>query len=328
MQTTRTKKKGIIIGSVVAVLLAAVLGLLLFAGNYFVDYALVPKSQEELAADTRAPQNTGTAQEQENKKRENALVEEWLKEVTIREEHITSGDGLKLYGKQYLQREPTNRWVIAVHGYTSNHEDMLRPARRFFEQGYHVLTPDLRAHGSSEGGYIGMGWLDKEDILLWIDAIVAENPEAEIILYGRSMGGATVMMTAGESLPGNIKAVVEDCGYTSAYEMFVEQLEFRFGLPEYPILPVADWLTNLRAGYSLKEADTLSQVKKTTLPMMFIHGDQDTFVPVEMVYRLYEAASTEKDLLIIPGAEHGNAADMDPDTYYNAVFAFLEKVAP
>ena len=97
---------------------------------------------------------------------------------------------------------------------------MQKAARHFSELGYTVVTPDNRAHGESDGSYIGMGWLDRLDLLLWIDQIISEDPLAEIVLYGVSMGGAAVMMTAGEALPSAVKAIIEDCGYTSVYDMF------------------------------------------------------------------------------------------------------------
>ena len=83
------------------------------------------------------------------------------------------------------------------------------------EMGFTVLMPGLRGHGESTGHYIGMGWHNRLDMLRWIDEIVRDDPEAEIVLFGISMGGATVMMTSGEALPPNVKVIVEDCGYTS-----------------------------------------------------------------------------------------------------------------
>lgn len=319
------KKKKIIICSILAIILLVIAGLA-YVGNYFFNYALV--RQEGIATlssvDPNAPQSIETDAEVINKQKSKEDVENWLKEVNTEETTIVSEDGLNLWGKLYFQEE-SDKWVIIAHGYTSSHEDVQPIALNFYNQGYNVLTPDMRAHGNSEGKYIGMGWLDRKDMLLWIDYVLSLDSNSQIVLYGESMGGATVMMTSGEDLPSNVKAIVEDCGYTSVQEMFEAQLYERFGLPSFPILNVAELVTDIRAKYNFHEASALEQVKKSKTPILFTHGGNDTYVPTEMVYRLYEAANCEKDILVIDGAGHGSAPDVDPTTYYNKVFSFLDK---
>lgn len=320
------KKSKIIISSLLVIFLVLICGLA-FVGNYFFNYALV--RQEGIATlssvDPNAPQSIETDAEVINKQKSKVDVENWLKEVNTEETNIVSEDGLNLWGKLYFQEEKSDKWVIIAHGYTSSHEDVQPIALNFYNEGYNVLTPDMRAHGNSEGKYIGMGWLDRKDMLLWIDYVLSLDNNSQIVLYGESMGGATVMMTSGEDLPSNVKAIVEDCGYTSVQEMFEAQLYERFGLPSFPILNAAEIVTNIRAKYNFHEASALEQVKKSKTPILFTHGGNDTYVPTEMVYRLYEAANCEKDILIIDGAGHGSAPDVDPITYYDKVFSFLDK---
>lgn len=320
------KKSKIIISSLLVIFLVLICGLA-FVGNYFFNYALV--RQEGIATlssvDPNAPQSIETEVEVINKQKSKVDVENWLKEVNTEETNIVSADGLNLWGKLYFQEEKSDKWVIIAHGYTSSHEDVQPIALNFYNEGYNVLTPDMRAHGNSEGKYIGMGWLDRKDMLLWIDYVLSLDSNSQIVLYGESMGGATVMMTSGEDLPSNVKAIVEDCGYTSVQEMFEAQLYERFGLPSFPILNAAEIVTNIRAKYNFHEASALEQVKKSKTPILFTHGGNDTYVPTEMVYRLYEAANCEKDILIIDGAGHGSAPDVDPITYYDKVFSFLDK---
>lgn len=320
------KKKKIIVSIISAIILLVIVGLA-YVGNYFFNYALV--RQEGIATlssiDPNAPQSIETDAEVVNKQKSKEDVENWLKEVNTEETTIVSEDGLNLWGKLYFQQEESDKWVIIAHGYTSSHEDVQPIALNFYNQGYNVLTPDMRAHGNSEGKYIGMGWLDRKDMLLWIDYVLSLDSNSQIVLYGESMGGATVMMTSGEDLPSNVKAIVEDCGYTSVQEMFEAQLYERFGLPSFPILNVAEIVTEIRAKYNFHEASALEQVKKSKTPILFTHGGNDTYVPTEMVYRLYEAANCEKDILVIDGAGHGSAPDVDPTTYYDKVFSFLDK---
>ncbi|MGG7057245.1 alpha/beta hydrolase [Clostridium tertium] len=320
------KKRKIIVYILVAIILLLIGGLA-YIGNYFFNYALV--RQEGIVTlssiDPNAPQSIETDAEIINKQRSKENVENWLKKVNTEEATIVSEDGLKLWGKLYFQDEESDKWVIIAHGYTSSHEDVQPIALNFYNQGYNVLTPDMRAHGNSEGKYIGMGWLDRKDMLLWIDYVLSLDSNSQIVLYGESMGGATVMMTSGEDLPNNVKAIVEDCGYTSVQEMFEAQLYERFKLKSFPILNVAELVTNIRAKYNFHEASALEQVKKSTTPILFTHGGNDTYVPTEMLYRLYEAANCEKDILVIDGAGHGSAPDVDPTTYYDKVFNFLDK---
>ena len=321
----RNKKK-IVIG-IVSILLILTVGGLGFVGNYFFNYALVRQEGIVTTAsvDEKAPQSEELEAEKINKEKSKKEVNKWLKTVKTDEATVKSDDGLKLWGKIYLQDNKSDKWAIIAHGYTSNHEDMQPIALNFYNQGYNVLTPDMRAHGNSEGQYIGMGWLDRKDMLKWIDYVISLDKNAQIALYGESMGGATVMMTSGEDLPSNVKAIVEDCGYTSVLEMFKKELNERFGLKPFPILNAAEMVTQLRAKYNFTEASALEQVKKSKTPMLFTHGGNDTYVPTKMVYELYEAANVEKDMLIIDGAAHGAAPDVDPETYYEKVFSFLDK---
>lgn len=191
------------------------------------------------------------------------------------------------------------------------------------QRGYNVLLPDLRGCGESGGDYIGMGWPDRKDMLQWIDWIAQRDPETRIVLHGISMGGATVMMTSGEKLPAQVKAIVEDCGYTSVWDIFEDEMAVLFHLPAFPVLHTASLFSSLRAGYSFTEASALEQVKKAKVPMLFIHGEKDNFVRTEMVYPLYEACPTEKRLLVVEGAGHGSAYGMDPELYFGTVFDFI-----
>lgn len=251
-------------------------------------------------------------------------AQKWLEEKSnYSDKYIESYDKLQLHS--YVVTQNSNKWAIVVHGYGGSGKLMSDKSKYFYDMGYNVLIPDLRGHGKSEGDYIGMGWKDRLDIISWINFIIKENPNAEIVLHGTSMGAATVLMTSGENLPSNVKAIVADCAYTSAWDEFSYQLETYLKVPSSYILNVTDMVTKLKAGYSLKEASALESVKKATVPILFIHGDKDKFVPYSMMDKLYDATNSPKEKLTIEGGEHANSDLVSPFLYWLTVEDFLNQ---
>ena len=252
---------------------------------------------------------------------------EWVEAQKYEVWNIDTEDGLNLTAYYMAAKKKTNKTVILAHGYTSRGKDMGSFAKFYYEKlGYNVLMPDDRGHGESEGDYIGFGWPDRKDYLLWINRTIDYiGADVQIVLHGISMGGATVMMISGEVLPKQVKAVIEDCGYTSVYDQLAYQLKRMYHLPSFPILLTTSLLCKIKAGYFFAEASALKQLKKNTLPMLFIHGDEDTFVPTEMVWKLYEACSAEKEIHISKGAGHGMAYVIDKGNYEHKVTVFLKR---
>ena len=305
------KKGKKIVLIVLAALLILTVGGLAFAGNYLFRFALDPEFGGMLSKDAQWELEGDNAWLDENSE------DRWLQ----------SHDGLKLHALYLPQQGEGHKYAVLCHGYGSIPQTMGRFASRFYEMGYSILAPAARTHERSEGRYASMGWLERRDIVAWVDSLVEQDPQAEVVLFGISMGGATVMMTAGEEdLSPAVKCVIEDCGYSSVWDEFAGQLKEMFGLPTFPVLDAASLVTQLRAGYGFQEASAVEQLKKTSLPILFIHGEEDTFVPYAMLDVVYQAcASPEKELLSIPGAEHGEASSLDPERYWSTVEAFLAK---
>lgn len=301
-----------ILALIVIILISIIMGVV--AGNFLFDLALNPNSSKALIF------NNDYDEEFKEKKKEN---EKWLnenaKEVFIKNKKI------KLQGFEVKNNKESNIWVIAVHGYVNSAISMVPSCKQFLRFGYNVLMPNLRTHGKSEGKYIGMGWLDRLDLLKWIEYLIQEYENIKIILYGISMGAATVMMTSGEKLPNNVKAIIEDCGYTSVWEEFSGKLKTLFHLPQFPTLYYANLITKLKAGYSLKKASSIKQIKKSVTPTLFIHGDKDKFVPFNMLDKLYNSANCEKEKLIIQNAGHAEAQDINPEKYWRTVKKFIKR---
>ncbi|MFS0781779.1 alpha/beta hydrolase [Bacillus sp. 1P06AnD] len=256
-------------------------------------------------------------------------AKKWIGNQNLQQISLKSDDGLNLNGYYLSAKKPSDKTVILAHGYAGQAMDMAKFAKMYHEQyGFNVLMPDARGHGKSEGDYIGFGWHERKDYLKWIDRMVEQNGgDSNILLHGVSMGGATVLMTGGEILPTQVKAIIEDCGYTSAEGVLTYQLKQMYQLPKFPIVPSTSLYTKIKDGYSFSEASALKQVKKVKLPILFIHGEEDTFVPVEMVHELFENAQTTKKLYLVPGAQHGNAYDVNTKEYQQQVTDFLNQIA-
>ncbi len=227
----------------------------------------------------------------------------------LRDTFILANDGSKLHALYVRSATQSPNTALIVHGYTDNSIRMLMIGHLYSkEMGYNILLPDLHAHGKSEGEYIQMGWKDRLDILKWIDVSKGiYGDSTRMVIHGISMGAATTMMTSGENLPANVKCFVEDCGYTSVWGEFTYKLKAEYGLPAFPILNVASLYAQTKVGWNFEEASALEQVKKCKLPMFFIHGGNDTYVPTSMVNTLYEAKQGEKELWIVPNVEHANS---------------------
>lgn len=309
------KKKKIIL-TISILLLVVILGVGGLVGNYFYNLALNPFTSKDMIF---GDDDDDTSLEVE------ADVNWLIKDSNYIDTYITSSDNLKLHAYEVKNENKTDKWAIVVHGYTSEGKLLSSKAKHLYNMGYNVLVPDLRSHGTSEGNYIGMGWHDRLDIINWINYIVKNNPNSEIALHGTSMGSATVLMVSGEKLPSNVKAIVADCGYTSVYDEFSYQLKQLFNLPAFPIMNFSDVVTHIRAGYCLNDASAINQVKKSTTPILYIHGDKDDFVPYYMMDELYNATNSEKEKLTIEGGEHANSDLVNPKLYWSTVNSFLEK---
>jgi fermentation-respiration switch protein FrsA (DUF1100 family) len=228
-------------------------------------------------------------------------------------------------GHQFYEEEMTSEWVIAVHGYrSSGKRDMSFPALTFSNAGYNVLVPDLRAHGKSTGEKIGMGWLEKEDVKAWVNEVIKKDPQAEIILFGGSMGASTVMMASGDQLPEQVKLLVADCGYSSVYGEFSEMLTSALKLPATPIMFFANMFSQKRLGFSLKEASCLEQLHHNELPLLLIHGTDDKFVPYKAMAENAAASKGTSETLLIEGAPHLSSWIYEEENYFNTVFNFIE----
>lgn len=241
----------------------------------------------------------------------------------------TSFDGLKLHATYFppiKEGENKKRVVICFHGYTSKGlSDFTGLSDYYFRHGYAMLHPDARAHGESEGKYIGFGCLDRKDALGWIDWVIKKcGTDVEIFLHGISMGGATVLMASGLQLPPQVKGIISDGGFTSPKEVFTYVLKTMYHLPAFPIIPLANIANKKLAGYGMDECNAKREVAKAKVPILFIHGSKDTFVPVKMCHEIYECCASPKKKLIVEDAAHGESYYKNRQIYENALDEFTK----
>lgn len=224
----------------------------------------------------------------------------------------------------YKQSEPSSKYALLVHGYRSQPKSLSYLAKHYFEAGYNVLLPYMRAHKGSDYEYSTMGWEERFDIIDWINYIDNETRNAHVVLHGVSMGGATVMMTTGELLPPSVKCAIEDCGYTSVYDAYAYKIPKMMHLPAFPTVDLFGLAIKKKVGFDIRVASALDQVKRSSVPTLFIHGEDDSVVPVSSAYTLYKEASCEKDILIVKGADHAMSPLIAPEKYWSRVWSFID----
>ena len=246
---------------------------------------------------------------------------------------ITSFDGLNLHGWLFdpdCVNPLPHLYAICCHGYTGEPAEMAKWAHRFAKLGFTVLVPAQRAHELSEGRYVGMGWLEHNDLLAWIHLIVESDPDARILLHGNSMGAATVMMAAGDPrLPRNVVSAIEDSGYASVRMQFIDSARSMFHLPKLlaaMCVDAAGLVCKYRAGFDFSDASCVEQLKHTTIPMLFIHGAADTFVSPRFLDMNYGACSSlDREKLLVPDADHVMSSAVAPDVYWGKVEGFVKR---
>ncbi len=240
--------------------------------------------------------------------------------------YITSNDGLKLHGL-YFPEGDEKKIAICFHGYTSNcTQDYMAMSDYFLRNGFSLLLVDERAHGESEGEYIGFGCLDRHDALGWINYIIGRcGEDVQILLHGTSMGGATVLMASGLDLPKQVRGIISDCGFTSPKYVFTHVLNSMYHLPAFPVIPITNEVNLWKAGYGMDECNSAREVRKAKVPALLVHGDKDFFVPCSMCDEIYENYAAPVTKLIVSGASHAESYYKDTAAYEAAMDMFIEE---
>lgn len=308
------------------ILLAVVilLTLALFgAAWYFFRFSIVRNVPEREEEDYYHGDDTIWGPFQESMRKSQA----WMREHCEEHVKIPSYDGLTL-SALYIpaEVEKPRGTCIVFHGYRSLATVDFAPEVEFLHGlGYRLLVPYQRSHGESEGKYITYGVNERYDCRDWARYAANRFPGEDIFLMGISMGSATVMMSSDLELPGTVRGIVADCGFTTPWEIMAHVAKHDHHLPAFPLLNLVNLYANLAAKVDLKGADARKSLANTKLPVLFIHGDKDDFVPLSMTRENFAACASEKELYIVKGAGHAQSYVMDKAGCEEKIAAFLEK---
>lgn len=250
-----------------------------------------------------------------------------LQQYPHEEVFLTSADGLRLHGIYVEPYPDVKRVVMIVHGYTVAYPWSLQFMKLFIDQQYNVLLIDQRAHGLSEGKYTTYGCREKEDLVCWVSWLLARKGNDCVIgFHGQSLGGATILEYS-QIATHPIPFMIIDCAFSDFPQLIRYQMKKIYRMPPFPFYYLVEKLVYLRAGFHLSECQPLRAVQNSDFPLLFIHGDADWFIPAKMSIEMHEAQKKGwSDLLIVPGANHGDALPTDPVLYREAVNAFLSKI--
>lgn len=238
---------------------------------------------------------------------------------------LQSSRGFQLSGYEFLN-PASDKWVIVVHGHTTEARRMANYIREFHNRGYNVLAMDLMGHGQSQGEYYSMGGYDSKDLRLWIEDLNQRHQAPPILLFGISMGGATVLNALDEDLPSNVKAFIEDSGYIRVNDVFGDQIQKRYGLPVFPFIPLASLATKLHAGYAFGDVDATMAIQQTKLPALILHGTADETCPIEFSEEVMSLLQGDKTLVTFEGIGHCRAEVLETKAYWEAIEQFLRRV--
>ncbi|MDK0796724.1 alpha/beta hydrolase [Clostridium perfringens] len=262
---------------------------------------------------------------------ENNLFDEALYNSASKEDiTLKSFDGLNLTSTLIMNENPTNKFIVLVHGVSICYVGSLKYFDIFYRNDFNVLIVNQRRHGKSEGKYSTYGFYEKYDVNMWIEYLKSRFGNDIILgLHGESMGAGTVMETI--PLNDSIKFVIEDCGYSNFHELIGFQItnEYKNRLVRKilrPSLLFANFFMKTKAKFSMKKIVPIDIVASTSLPMMFVHGKEDYFVPWYMAVDLYKAKTKGyKELYLVEGAKHAEALEVNKILYEKKIMTFIEK---
>lgn len=252
---------------------------------------------------------------------------QWCLQQNMESHVIESEDHLKLHAGYLKAKDESKRIVILCHGYRgSGASDFANIARFLHENNCDYLMIDQRCCGQSEGKYITFGAKEKSDICQWVYYICENNKRhLPVYLFGVSMGAASVLMASGNYLPYDVKGIVADCGFTSMKSQMQDITTQWFHI-KYPglLLFRLDLFCRFFAKFKMSDADATKAIEQNKRPILFFHGEEDSYVKVENTIRNYLNSRSSKDIVLVPLGRHRWSAYMAEETYRRKIMEFFE----
>ena len=248
----------------------------------------------------------------------------WLAKVYYKEDYTKTSDNVNIHS--YIIENPTNTntWIILAHGYNSEGLYMTDISKYLYKMGYNVLILDFRGHGYSSDNTVSMGYLERLDIIAWVNYINKNYDNTKIILYGYGMGANASLLAAGNSYLSNVVGIISDTAFTSLNDEINYQLKNVYNLPYSPIIMISNLLNKKDNKYSINDVSPINIVKNIKVPILFIHGSNDTLIPKNMTEELYNKTTIEKEIFIIDNAKHSETPYIDQDKYFNKIKEFIQ----
>ena len=237
--------------------------------------------------------------------------------------HTESLDGLNLAARYFDYRQ--DKTIILFHGYRSSAaRDFSCAIKMYKELGFNILLCDQRSHGLSEGRLITFGIKESDDVKIWAELVAEKFRPKSIILSGMSMGATTVLLSLSKELPAKVKGVIADSGFTTAKEIILKVAKQYFKINAKPFMPLFNLYCKILGGFSLNTISTEEAVNNSVIPILFIHGKADSFVPYEMSVRAYKNANLKSRILLVENAEHGLSYLVDKTAVEEEVQNFIK----
>lgn len=249
---------------------------------------------------------------------------DWLVQSARSDAYIQSFDGLTLHAMLIRNHLNSHKWVLFAHDYRKSAMSMLAYIKEADARGYNVLAMDQRGCGASRGRYTGLGWLEHYDLISWTGYLAELDPQCTIVLFGVGLGGNAVMNAAGDYLSKHVVAAVEDSGWGDLREEVLYVLKTHPDFPSASFIVGMDFFVKHYLGFSLYSISTRRQLLTSRLPILFIHGSLDEWVPASMAFACCETCSSPKEIEIFEDSGHGKAYQQSG--YFDRVFTFIEKV--
>jgi uncharacterized protein len=237
---------------------------------------------------------------------------------------IESSYGYKLHGF-WIPNKNSKKTMVFCHGITHSLFGSIKYVDIFYSQGFNVLVYDHRFHGKSEGNNATFGYHEKYDLKTCIDWVMNKLGKDSLVgTHGESMGAATVLQHA--AIDNRVSFVIADCPYESAREEFVYRLRVDHKLPPFPLLNIASLINKVKTGAFYKDMCPIRHMPNLETPILFIHGDADTYIPCSHSINLYNSKKGVKELYVAKGAKHASSILVDRNKYEEVVDTFLRNL--